>query len=592
MIHQTQRWLRCNLEGMRLRKRYGGKIYATVVFAASVVASTFGFEATPALAQGYIPWFEGDQPRTEPAPHWKRRPRSPSRTVLNDYGRVGLKAAGEQSAREAKPAEVSEPERPLFVVASIADQRVSVYNHDGLVARSAISTGMAGHATPRGIFTIIGRERFHRSNIYSAAPMPFMQRVTWSGIAMHLGVVPGHPASHGCIRLPAGFATKLWGLTKIGERIVISPQEVTPAEFVHPLLPAPKMLVQTDADRAAPALGAPRAPIGAAQPPLVNPHQFAEHLKVKAAAEAAAAIKTVKEMFTALGSKRQEAARAAAELKVAEADHASAQSKADAAAKTYEAAVAAASAKQHESVLAAEELKASEDNAFGKAKADHLANAYEKAAVARDASATVKKNADTALADAATRLETAKTAAAAKDVELAGAVRRLNEVTAASDAAANDKKEALRRAMPVSVLVSKKDQRIYVRQGLAPVFDAPVSVRDPQTPLGSHLYIATAANDNGTALKWSVVSMPAPAAEEQSERRKNKAWVDEQVGMSPSPRRSTSTPAEALERVEIAQDVRDRIAERLWTGGSLIITDQPLSGETGNDGTDLTVKVR
>ena len=577
---------------MRLRRRYGGKIFASVVFAVSVVMAALGFEATPAVAQDYIPWFNDNQPRTEPARNWKRRPPSPSRIVINDYGHLGLKAAGEQSARETKPAEVPNPERPLFVVASIADQRVSVYNHDGLVASSAISTGMAGHPTPKGIFTIIGRERYHRSNIYSAAPMPFMQRVTWSGIAMHLGVVPGHPASHGCIRLPAGFATKLWGLTKIGERIVISPQEVTPAEFAHPLLPAPKMLVQTEADRAAPALGAPRAPIGAAEPPLVNPHQYAEQLKVKAATKAAAAVKTVKEMFTALSGKRQEAARAAAELKVAEADHASAHSKADAAANTYETAAAAASAKQQESVLAAEELKAAGGNAFGKAKADHLAKAYEKAAIAQDAAATAKKNADAALAGAVTKLETAKTASAAKDVELADAVRRLNEVTAASDADANDKKEALRRAMPVSVLVSKKDQRIYVRQGLAPIFDAPVSVRDPETPLGSHLYIATAANDDGTALKWSVVSMPSRAAEEQGERWKNKAWVDEQAGMPPTPRRSTSTPAEALERVEIAPDVRDRIAERLWTGGSLIITDQPLSGETGNDGTDLTVKVR
>jgi len=577
---------------MRLRGRYGGKIFASVVFAVSVVTAALGFEATPAAAQDYIPWFNDDQPRTEPARNWKRRPRSPSRTALNDYGRLGLKAAGEQSAREAKPTEVPNPQRPLFVVASIADQRVSVYNHDGLVASSAISTGMAGHPTPKGIFTIIGRERFHRSNIYSAAPMPFMQRVTWSGIAMHLGVVPGHPASHGCIRLPAEFATKLWGLTKIGERIVISQEEVTPTEFAHPLLPAPKMLVQAEADRAAPAVDAPRAPISAAGPPLVNPRQYAEQLKVKATAEVAAAVKTVKEMFTALGGKRQEAARARAEFKVAETDHASAHSKADAAAKTFEAAAAAASTAQRESVLAAEGLKSAESTAFDKAMADHFAQAYEKAAAARDAATTVKKNADSALADALTKLETAKTASEAKDAELADAVRRLNEATAASDGAANDRKEALRRAMPVSVLVSKKDRRIYVRQGLAPVFDAPISVRDPETLLGSHLYIATAANEDGTALKWSVVSMPDRAAEDQGERRTNKGWVDEQAGMPPTPRRSTSTPAEALERVEIAQDVRDRIGERLWTGGSLIITDQPLSGETGNDGTDLTVKVR
>ncbi len=88
---------------MRLRGRYGGKIFASVVFAVSVVTAALGFEATPAAAQGYIPWFNDDQPRTEPARKWKRRPQSPSRTVLNDYGRLGLKAAGEQSAREAKP---------------------------------------------------------------------------------------------------------------------------------------------------------------------------------------------------------------------------------------------------------------------------------------------------------------------------------------------------------------------------------------------------------------------------------------------------------------------------------------------------------
>ena len=558
---------------MRLRGRYGGRILSSVIFAVSIVL-TLGFKATPAAAQYYIPWFgDDDRPRAEPARKWKRRPRPAPRTVEDDYGLPDLKAADEQSAREAEPPEVRNPDRPLFVVASLADQRVSVYNHLGLVARSAISTGMAGHPTPKGIFTIIGRERFHRSNIYSAAPMPFMQRVTWSGIAMHLGVVPGHPASHGCIRLPAGFATKLWGLTKIGERIVISPEEVTPVDFAHPLLPAPKMLVQTEADKA-----------DAAKPPPVNPHQYAEQLKVKAAAEAAAAVKAVKEAVTALGGKRQEAARGAAELKLAEANNASAQAKADAAARANEAAAAAASAAQRESVRAAEALKAADSTFFDKAMADHFAEAYEKAAIARDAAATAKNNADAALADAATRLETAKTAAAAKDAELADAVRRLNEATAASDAAAYDRKEALRRAMPVSVLISKKDQRIYVRQGLSPVFDAPISVRDPQTPLGSHLYIATAANEAGTGLKWSVVSMP-----EQTERG---AWADQQAGLTPTPRRWTSTPAEALERVEIPQDVRDRIAERLWTGGSLIITDQPLSGETGNDGTDLTVKVR
>ena len=163
---------------MRLRGRYGGEIFTSVVFAGSVIMAALAFKSAPAAAQDYyLPWFDNDRPRAEPSPYRKRRPRSHPRTVLSDYGRAGLNAADEQSTREAEPAEVLNPQRPLFMVASIADQRVSVYNYNGLVARSPISTGMAGHLTPRGIFTIIGREQFHRSNIYSAAPMPFMQHV-------------------------------------------------------------------------------------------------------------------------------------------------------------------------------------------------------------------------------------------------------------------------------------------------------------------------------------------------------------------------------------------------------------------------------
>ena len=545
----------------------------SAVFAVSVATKALGFEATPTVALGYSSSFDNDQP-------WAAR---------SAYGHSSSKIGGAPSAPGAKRAEINNGERPLFAVISIADQRVSIYNDHGLVDRSAISTGMLGHPTPKGVFTIIGRERYHRSNIYSDAPMPFMQRITWSGIAMHLGVVPGHPASHGCIRLPAGFAAKLWGLTKIGERVVISPQEVTPIEFTHPLLPAPKMQVEAEAYQAAP--DAPQAPLAAAQPPLINPHQYAEQLRAKAAAETAAAVKTVKETSAAVRVGQQEAARAAAELKAAEAAHSSAQAKAETAAKAYQAAVAAASAKQQESILVAE-LKATDGNVFGTAEAGRLSKADERATAATDAAAIATMNVEAALADAAAKLEAAKTASAAKAADLADAVRRLNDATAASDAAANAEKEALRRTSPLSVLVSKKDQRIYVRQGLAPVFDAPASVRDPETPLGSHLYIATAVEGDGTSLKWSVVSIPTRFAEERGERKRKTASVEEQVGAPPKLHGSPSSAADALERIEIAQDVRDRIAERLWTGGSLIISDQPLSGETGAVGTDLTVKVR
>ncbi|MBO0733915.1 MAG: L,D-transpeptidase [Methylocapsa sp.] len=541
----------------------------SVAFAVSPATRALGFEVTPTVAREYYPSFYIGQP-------W---------TARRTYGQRG-KIRVAPAAPGAKSSGTDNGERPLFAVISIADQRVSIYNNHGLVARSAISTGMPGHPTPKGVFTIIGRERYHRSNIYSDAPMPFMQRITWSGIAMHLGVVPGHPASHGCIRLPAAFAAKLWGMTKLGERVVISPQEVTPIEFTDPLLPAPKMRVAADAGQAA--SESQQAALAGVQPPLINPHQYAEQLRAKAVAERAAAIKTIKETSAAVRVAQQEAARASAELKAAEAAHSSAEAKAETAAKTYEVPMAAASAKQQESILLAE-LKDADGNVSGRSAASPLPKADEEAA---DTAAAAKMNTEAALSGTAAKLEAAKTASVARAADLAEAIRRLNDAKAAFDAAANAEKEAMRQTQPLSVLVSKKNQRIYVRQGLAPVFDAPASVRDPERPLGTHVYIATAVEGDGTSLKWSVVSIPARFTEQRGDYKRKTASVEEQARQPPELHGSPSGAADALERIEIAQNVRDRIAERLWTGASLIISDQPLSGETGPIGTDLTVKAR
>jgi hypothetical protein len=87
------------------------------------------------------------------------------------------------------------PKGPLQIIVSIADQQLSLYDNGALIARSSVSTGVQGHPTPLGVFSVISKERWHRSNIYSGAPMPYMQRITWSGIALHAGVVPGAGAS-------------------------------------------------------------------------------------------------------------------------------------------------------------------------------------------------------------------------------------------------------------------------------------------------------------------------------------------------------------------------------------------------------------
>src|SRR5215472_7829565 len=121
-------------------------------------------------------------------------------------------------------------EVPIITI-SLSQQRLTVYDKGEVIAHAPVSTGMAGHPTPTGIFSVIGKEVFHRSNIYSGAPMPFMQRITWSGVALHAGVLPGYPASHGCIRMPPDFAVRLFGLTRLGARVLVMPHEVPPVAF-------------------------------------------------------------------------------------------------------------------------------------------------------------------------------------------------------------------------------------------------------------------------------------------------------------------------------------------------------------------------
>ena len=114
------------------------------------------------------------------------------------------------------------PEGPVALIVNLQTQRAYVYRNGVPIGVSTVSTGKAGHATPTGIFTILQKDRDHRSNLYNDAPMPFMQRLTWSGIALHAGNLPGYPASHGCIRLPAPFAESLYGVTKLGLTVVIT----------------------------------------------------------------------------------------------------------------------------------------------------------------------------------------------------------------------------------------------------------------------------------------------------------------------------------------------------------------------------------
>lgn len=135
------------------------------------------------------------------------------------------------------PALAAGAKTPLQVVISRDQQSLVVYDGDTVVATSKVSTGKAGHATPTGIFSILEKRRRHESNIYSNAPMPFMQRLTWSGIALHgSNHVPDYPASHGCVRLPGKFAASLFKMTGYGMHVVISDRQIAPVEVASEML--------------------------------------------------------------------------------------------------------------------------------------------------------------------------------------------------------------------------------------------------------------------------------------------------------------------------------------------------------------------
>src|SRR5213082_1695972 len=133
---------------------------------------------------------------------------------------------------------VWEPERapdgPLLIVASVTEQTAYVYRNGICIARSSVSTGRPGHRTPTGVFTILEKEVHHTSSIYKGAEMPYMERATWGGIALHAGDLPGYPDSHGCVRLPLEFSKLLFGVTMKGATVIIVDQHSAPAETVHP----------------------------------------------------------------------------------------------------------------------------------------------------------------------------------------------------------------------------------------------------------------------------------------------------------------------------------------------------------------------
>ena len=510
------------------------------------------------------------------------RPMPPMQPRRAKVRRPAAKAVAAEKETSAKP------QGPLIISVSIQNQKVRIYDANGFFAESPISTGMAGHPTPMGVFSIIQKHKFHHSNIYSGAPMPYMQRITWSGVAMHAGVLPGYPASHGCIRMPMAFAVKMWNWTKMGARVIVTPGEITPANFSHPLLVTQKVVPQpvaaeepkvdaplgaksdkgVDAGPAAPDANLDlRASVGHAE---VNSRAQTRTADASGATPAANASVTMSDASPAASGeavKADDAASAEAKPDVAKADPAP----------------VAGTEKTLESA-------GSDDKPTETRPADAATGEAKSADAGKTAEMQAAK-AETPRLDAAKSAE--KPAETVKAVDLPASPAEVKKDTARLPGGV--KPELPKRTGQIAVFVSRKDSRLYVRQEFKPLFEVPVAIAPSDRPLGTHVFTAEADKNEPNLLRWSVVSLPMTARtaarlddEERPSRRRRMAAAPAEFKPLPVPDR----PAEALDRITIPQDAMARINEALTSGASIIVSDQGINqGETG-EGTDFIVPLR
>ncbi len=387
-----------------------------------------------------------------------------SRT-LSPYGpgpRKSIKARERKAEKKSEALAPTPPAGPLHIIVSIGKQRATLFDDGVPVASTAISTGTPSHPTPTGVFTIIQKSRHHVSNLYGAA-MPYMQRITWSGSALHQGPLPGYPASHGCVRLTTEFAQRLWTTTKMGARVIVTRDEVAPVAIEHARLFVPR-------------------------PPKV----------VEAPAVTSALVRT---------------------------------------------------ASAANGTVVVEPTKTSATDGIG------------------------------STAETAKPTETPEPATQSAATRTAPAPVVIDERPATMPAAIV--KEASRR--PVSVFVSLKEGKLYVRQGWQPLFEAPVTFEQPDQPIGTHVYTAMGLKADGNGLRWTVVSIPSsikpkvePKASENGRKPRNDRAVKAVEIVTQLPSASA-----ALDRIVIPPDAVERISEMMMPGSSLIVSDNKLSDETG-----------
>ncbi|MGP9811044.1 L,D-transpeptidase family protein [Rhodopseudomonas sp. NSM] len=487
----------------------------------------------------------------------------------------------------------AKPRGPLVISISIDQQKLRVYDANGFFAETPVSTGMRGHSTPMGVFSVIQKNKWHRSNIYSGAPMPYMQRITWSGIALHAGAIPGYPASHGCIRMPNSFAIKMWGWTRMGARVIVTPGDITPTNFTHALLATrrtapldapmasdpqkPSTSSKSDKAAAAEPAGAPAAGL---HPELRAGILLDDPRPVKTA-DASAADRSAVLVMSDSRAQTTAATEPAPAL-----GPANAEAHAEVMADTN----ASDDAAEQTAAVAKDGASESRPGAVDPATTASVAPPAQKPASGSNPQASEKaspSNAEAPSVQSADKVDggpdaTSQSSDVSKDLN--------KDQSRPGDAATTPAAElpaAKRGGGQIAVFVSGKDQKLYVRQNMTPLFDVPVEIAAGERPLGTHVFTAELAKDDG--IRWTVVSLPASRRANESNSRHSKKALPTPVKAS----LETDGPAAALDRLTIPPEAMARITEAITTGASLIVSDQGItaSGETGR-GTDFIISHR
>lgn len=402
--------------------------------------------------------------------------------------------AAPKRARPAPPTEATAPRaagEPIMAIVSIKTQQVTLYDKDGWILRAPVSTGTKGRETPAGIFAVVQKNKDHRSNMYDDAEMPNMQRITWNGIALHGGPLPGYAASHGCVRMPYGFAERLFDKTQLGMRVIISPNDATPVDLSHPALFMPKAEVVA----AAPALADTLARDSADAAKAADAAKKAAASAPREAAALKAALRKLEQLKT----------RVDAELASAE--------RAIAAAKTDEA----------------------------KARADGLKQK------ATERSADLTAQLDTARADLKSKTDAVATT---KDALKAAETKKVAAAKAAGEAKLALEPVSIYISRATQKLYVRRATRKPVPDGgeyFDATIEAPITIRNPDKAIGTHVFTAMASSDKG--LRWTAVTIDgADNASDALDRITIPQDVLDRIGPTALPRSSIIVSDEPLSK--------------------------------------------